>query len=164
MPLWDDVKKNLAEWYTVTSEKTTELARISSRRYDKFGISREIERQFSELGSFVYSGVKQGDEGLLEDPTALALIARIQELETELREKDREIDDIKSEYGRKQRSSAGADFDDDSAENPESAAGSASGMGATVITDPVLNKGQGASAILVEPAAETEAHEENRDL
>jgi hypothetical protein len=161
MPLWDDVKSNLAEWYTVTSEKTTELARISTRRYDKFGISREIERQFSELGSFVYTGMKEGKEDFLSDPAAEGLISRIQELETELREKDREIDEIKAEFAGKQKSSPGAapaDGDDPQRDHsPENEAGAA----ATVITDPILAEGQDASAILVEPADESEDRPEH---
>ena len=92
MSLWDDVKNNIAEWYNVTSVKTAELGRIGIKSYDKFGISREIERQFGELGSFVYAGLKEGREDLLEAQTVQDLVARIQGLETELREKDQEYD------------------------------------------------------------------------
>ena len=65
MSMWDEVKKNLTEWYSVTSDKTSEVARITSLRYDKFGISRDIERQLSELGNIVYTGLKEGREDLL---------------------------------------------------------------------------------------------------
>ena len=74
MSLWDDVKQNLSEWYTVAADKTSEVAKIASRRYDKFGISRDIERQFSELGSLVYNGLQEGREGILDDPAVTALI------------------------------------------------------------------------------------------
>ena len=60
MPLWEQVKGNLVEWYSAAADKTEELAKIGVRRYDKFGISREIERQFTELGGLIYAVVIYG--------------------------------------------------------------------------------------------------------
>ncbi len=134
MSLFDDVKGNLVEWYTVTSEKTTEVTRVATRKYDKFGISRDIERQFSELGSLIYTGLQDERTDLLEDEGVLALFERIAVLETELRGKDEEIDSIRQEYaGRKAEAAA------------------AGGMSSTVITNPILDEGREESAILVEP-------------
>ncbi|MDX2472467.1 MAG: hypothetical protein QNL91_02060 [Candidatus Krumholzibacteria bacterium] len=134
MSLFDDVKGNLVEWYTATSEKTTEVTRVATRKYDKFGISRDIERQFSELGSLIYTGLQDDRTDLLEDEGVLALVERIAVLETELRGKDEEIDSIRQEYaGRKAEAAA------------------AGGMSSTVITDPILDEGREESAILVEP-------------
>ena len=144
MPLFDDVKKNLVEWYTVTSEKTTEAARVGTRKYDKFGISRDIERQFSELGSLIYNGLKNERTDLLADEGVAALIERITGLESELRAKDDEIDSIRKEYaGRKAE------------------AATAGGMSATVITDPILDEGTDESAILVEPMPAEPAENDN---
>ncbi len=132
MSLFDEVKKNLIEWYTVTSEKTSEVARITSRRYDKFGISRDIERQFGELGSLVHSGLKEGRGGeILADQAVLDLVQRIDDLESELRAKDQEIASIKEEYRERKASAAAA------------------GGAETIITDPVLEEGRGESAILL---------------
>ena len=139
MSLFDDVKKNLVEWYAVTSEKTTEVAKVTSRRYDKFGISRDIERQFSELGSLIYNGMKDGRDDLATDEGVLALIERISHLEDELSAKNREIDSIRRDYaGRKAEAAA------------------AGGTYATVITDPILHEGAAESAILVDPIPENE--------
>jgi len=134
MSLFDDVKNNLAEWYAVTSEKTSEVAKITTRRYDKFGISRDIERQFGELGSLVYNGLKADRPNLLDDDGVKALVERISGLETELHAKDEEIESIRREHGERRAEAA--------------AAGGASD---TVITDPILAEGQDESAILVEP-------------
>ena len=140
MSLFDDVKKNLVEWYEVTSDKTSEVTRVYSRKYDKFGISRDIERQFSELGSLVYNGLNNEQTDLLQDEGVLALVARITSLEAELKLKEEEIDSIRQEFsGRKAEAAA------------------AGGMSATVITDPILDEGHEASAILVEPAVAGEA-------
>lgn len=134
MSLFDEVKKNLVEWYAVTSEKTTQVARMTSRRYDKFGISRDIERQFSELGSLIYNGLKAERTDVLDDTPVQALVQRISELEAELRAKDEEIEAIKRDKGRRRSAAAGAV--------------------STIITDPPLGEGTEDSAILL---AETDA-------
>ena len=134
MSLFDEVKNNLMEWYTVSSDKTTEVARITTRRYDKFGISRDIERQFGELGSLIFNGIKEDRQELLADPAVLALLERIKGLEDELKVKNEEIDNIQHDF--KQRRARTA------------AAGTVS---ETVITQPVLDEGGEESAILVEP-------------
>ncbi len=134
MSLFDDVKKNLMEWYTVSSDKSTEVARVTARRYDKFGISRDIERQFGELGSLIYSGMREEREDLLASPAVHALLERIKGLEDELRVKNEEIDNIQDEFTRRRAAKAAAG---DVAE--------------TILTQPVLDEGAEDSAILVEP-------------
>jgi len=133
MALFDEVKKNLIEWYTVTTEKTNELARVSTRKYDKFGISRDIERQFGELGSLVFNGLKEGRDDVLSDQAVGVLFERIKGLEEELRRKDEEIASIHREYAERKKSGAAADVED------------------TVLKDPALGEGGAESAILVEP-------------
>ena len=98
MSLWDEVKKNVVDLYTVTSDKTTEITKVSSRRWDKFAISRDIERQFGELGNLVYTGLKEGREEVLQDPQVGVLMARIEALESELRQKESEIENIQEEH------------------------------------------------------------------
>ncbi len=144
MALWDDVKGNLVEWYTLTSDKTTEAVKIGSRRWDKFGISRDIERQFSELGSLIYVGIKDEKEDILAQEEVLGLIQRIELLEEELKTKGQEIDTIKAEYA-KAASAGGPDttFDPDGEEVVT--------VTETVLKDPVLDVGSVDSAILVEP-------------
>lgn len=134
MSLFDDVKKNLMEWYSVSSDKTTEVARITTRRYDKFGISRDIERQFSELGSLVYNGMKEERQDLLASQAVHALLERIKGLEDELRLKNEEIENIQDEFSQRRTRTAAA-----------------SNVTETVITQPVLDEGGEDSAILVEP-------------
>jgi len=142
MSLFDDVKKNLMEWYTISSDKTAEVARITSRRYDKFGISRDIERQFSELGSLVFNGLKEEKQDILADPAVQALLERIKGLEDELKVKNEEIDNIQQEFNQRRARSTAA----------ETAAETASETAAaTVLTQPVLDEGGEESAILVEP-------------
>ena len=155
MSLFDDVKKNLVEWYGISSEKTAEVARVTTRRYDKFGISRDIERQFSELGSLIYNGLKENREELQEDPAVLALVERIRGLEEELRLKNEEIDEIQRDYTERrsrtaqEATAAGAAGDP---ENPE-----------VIISQPVLDEGGEESAILVEPVVVDVEESPNED-
>ena len=150
MSLFDDVKKNLMEWYTISSDKTAEVARITSRRYDKFGISRDIERQFGELGSLIYNGLKEERDDLMVDPAVRELLERIKGLEDELGLKNEEIDKIQREFSeRRTRTAAAAE------------------AGETVLTQPVLDEGGEESAILVEPVvveAEEAVGEADPDL
>lgn len=143
MSLWDDAKKNLVEWYTVAADKTSEIAKIQSRRYDKFGISRDIERQFSELGSLVYNALQEGRDDVLADAEVSTLVERIRGLEADLRRKEEEIARIRREHADRKAearaAAAGGDAGDDAVETPR------------VMTDPVLDEGGPDSAILVEP-------------
>ena len=143
MSLFDDVKKNLVEWYTITSEKTSEVARLTSRGYDKFGISRDIERQFGELGSLIYNGVREGREDLLEDAGVTALVARIEGLEAELNAKNEEMESIRREYAARKTAAAAA----------------AGVVSDTIIQEPILDKGNEESAILVEPVEDAQFEE-----
>ncbi|MBC8426523.1 hypothetical protein H8E07_20600 [bacterium] len=97
MALWDDVKKNLTDWYGVAADKTGELAKVGVRRYDIFGLSRDIERQFSEIGSLVYGAVNEDRKDILEDPLLLSLVDKVRDLEGELQAKEQEISEIRTE-------------------------------------------------------------------
>ena len=155
MSLFDDVKKNLVEWYGISSEKTAEVARVTTRRYDKFGISRDIERQFSELGSLVYNGIKEDRQELHQDPAFLALVERIKVLESELKLKSEEIDNIQREYTERRTRSAEPAPAAKAAEAPETPE--------TIISQPVLDEGGEESAILVEPVVvDVEDQEEGK--
>jgi len=102
MTLWDDVRTNLLTWYGTAAGKTNELAKVGSRRYDIFGLSRDIERQFTEMGSLVYNALLEGRTDIADDSTLLGLIARVQSLEIDLAVKKQEIDDIRAGERRKE--------------------------------------------------------------
>jgi hypothetical protein len=108
MALWDDVKKNLTDWYGVAADKTGELAKVGVRRYDIFGLSRDIERQFSEIGSLVYGAVNEGRQDILEDPLLLSLVDKVRDLEGELQAKEQEISEIHTEVEARQAAKSAA--------------------------------------------------------
>ncbi len=100
MGLWDDFLKNAGAWYDSAAEKTGELARVGSRRYDIFGIGRDIERRYSEIGRLVHEGILQGRTDFGADPAVMDLVERIQKLEAELEAKRREIEAIRARDAR----------------------------------------------------------------
>lgn len=108
MTLWDDVKANLTEWYGVAADKTGELAKVGMRRYDIFGLSRDIERHFSEIGSLVYTALGEGRRDVLEDPVLLSVVDKIRELEQDLQAKEQEISEIKADTEQRQAERAAA--------------------------------------------------------
>ena len=97
MSLWDQVKLNMTEWYAVAADKTEEMARIGVRKYDKFTISRDVERAFTDLGSHVYGAVREGRSDFAGDPVVLGAVERLRTLELELEHKEREIQSIRSQ-------------------------------------------------------------------
>ena len=99
MPMWDDVKKNMVDWYDAASDKTGEMARVGLRRYDIFGISRDIERHFSEIGSIVFTAVKEDQPDVMSNEKLLELVERVKILEADL-----DADRSHSEEGRTQES------------------------------------------------------------
>lgn len=106
----DEVKRSFADWCAVAAEKTAEAAKVTSRRYDKFAIGREIERRLAELGGLVYEGLRTGRGDVLGDPRVAAIMAAVADLERERDLKDEEIAGIRQEYAeRRQPGSAGDD-------------------------------------------------------
>jgi len=108
MALWDEVKKNLTDWYGVAADKTGEMAKVGVRRYDIFGLSRDIERQFSEIGSLVYGAVNEDRQDILEDPLLLSLVDKVKDLEGELQAKEQEISEIHTEVEARQAAKTAA--------------------------------------------------------
>ena len=137
MALWENVRENLVEWYGVAADKTEVMAKIGMRRYDKFGISRDIERQMTELGGLVYQALEEQREAIFVEPKFEAIVTRIKQLENELKAKEEEIDSIKEQN-----------------QERKAAAATAGGAPEILITEPILAEGSEESAILVEPAEE----------
>ncbi|MDO9695489.1 MAG: hypothetical protein Q7W56_12225 [Candidatus Latescibacteria bacterium] len=125
MGVWDDLRRNMGAWYDTAAEKTGEMARVGSRRYDIFGIGRDIERHYSEIGKLVHEGLLQGRTEFGADPAVLDLVERIQKLEADLEVKRREIEEIRDGERRRRgladpglTRSRGVPRDDDEEDDP----------------------------------------------
>ncbi len=166
MSIMDQVKKNLREWYSLAADRTGEMAKISVRMYDKYGISREIERQLSELGSYVYHAVEQGRTEFADDAEFSSWIDRIKGLESDLHAKVAEIDDIRLVRQQKQ---AQRDRDDVVAAEDEGAAPASELSGEAAVADaetapePVDQGMDIAATDIEEPTEILEAEEASAD-
>lgn len=118
----DDVKRSLAEWCAVAAERTAEAAKVTSRRYDKFAIGREIEKRQAELGALVLDALRTGRDDVLSDPRVAALRDEVEDLERERRLKDEEIEGIRRDYAGRR-----GEFDDDA--GPAAGTGTGTGTG-----------------------------------
>ena len=98
--LWERVKKTAAEIYATASEKTVEGVNIGVKQLDVVSVRRELSREFAGLGGRVHQLLKRGEAAAIpEDPTVKSHLARLEELEQRLEEREREIEDIRQ--GRK---------------------------------------------------------------
>jgi len=97
--LWEKVKKNLADWYSVAYEKTDELTKIAKKKFEIAGINRTIEKHMLELGGRVYDLVTvQGKaQEIADDEKVASLIEEIKKLEEQLKLKEEEIESIKKD-------------------------------------------------------------------
>jgi predicted RNase H-like nuclease (RuvC/YqgF family) len=97
MSLWEDVRRNIIEWYTVAAERTEEWTRLGVHHYERFGLSRQLERRFAELGGEVHRILNEeaGGDALEADPRVQACLERISHLEEKLRAKDEEIEKMR---------------------------------------------------------------------
>lgn len=119
----DDVKRSLAEWCAVAVERTAETAKVTSRRYDRFALGREIERRYAALGAFIHQGLSAGRQDVLADPRVADLRREVEDLERERRLKDEEIEEIRRQYAQRRDPDGGAE------PGPGAAAGADGGGG-----------------------------------
>jgi len=96
MDSWDDMKGNLSGWFDTAAHRTDRLARLGVRAYDRYGINRDLDRHFAQLGALVH-------RLLVEDPDAVpghdaavrAEMGRIARLQDELSNTETEMDDLR---------------------------------------------------------------------
>ncbi len=101
-PLWDRVKKSMAEWYGVAYDKTDELARIGKKKIEMAGINRTIEKHLSELGGRLFDLITEKNHKgnkTVEDEIIKRFVEEIRELEQQLKLKEDEIETIKMDGG-----------------------------------------------------------------
>ena len=107
---WDDLKKNMKVWGSVAAEKaeelgkaaatkTEELTKISKVKLDVHQLQRDLDKQFTDFGKFVFHTVNDenvtnyaGNEQFFEK------IKQAQDLISQIKVKEEKIEAIKEEY------------------------------------------------------------------
>lgn len=98
MNSWDDMKGNLTGWFDTAAHRTDRLARLGVRAYDRYGINRDLDRQFGQLGALVHRLLSEDPEAPLgEDAAVRAQMGRIARLQEELSSTDSEMDELRTE-------------------------------------------------------------------
>tara|TARA_Y100001970_G_C14000390_1_gene733035 strand:+ start:172 stop:612 length:441 start_codon:yes stop_codon:yes gene_type:complete len=109
--LWDDLKDNMKDWSVTAVEKaeemskiavakTEEMTRISKIKFDIHQLYREMNKVYEELGKLAYKHTKNEHMATFSgNKDFFNLVNKIEELKIKIEIKEKEIDDIKEEYG-----------------------------------------------------------------
>jgi hypothetical protein len=85
-------------------DKTEEYSKIGKLKVDIFGIKRNIEKQFVELGGRVYEMIiAAGATDVAQDDECLKAVELVKTLEVQLKEKEAEIEKVKADKERERR-------------------------------------------------------------
>jgi len=107
---WDNVKKNMKVWGSVAAEKaeelgkaaatkTEELTKISKVKLEIHQLQRDLDKQFTDLGKFVFNSAN--DENVTNfagNEQFFAKVELAQGLISNIDEKNVKIEEIKEEY------------------------------------------------------------------
>tara|TARA_B100000809_G_scaffold255920_1_gene295150 strand:- start:4182 stop:4640 length:459 start_codon:yes stop_codon:yes gene_type:complete len=109
--LWDDLKENMKEWSSSAVEKaeemsrkamakTEEMTRISKIKFDIHQLQRSMGLKYEELGRLAYTHTKKDHMANFSGVKDFFLIVnRVDEIKSEIGQKQNEIEKIKQEYG-----------------------------------------------------------------
>ncbi len=79
-------------------DKTEEYGKIGKLKVDIFGIKRNIEKQFTELGGRTFEILTgDGPKTVSKDEEVKKIVEEIQTLEKQLKQKEAEIEQVKEE-------------------------------------------------------------------
>jgi hypothetical protein len=94
MSTWSEVKSSLESFYNQAARRTDRLARLGLRAYDRYGIHKDLDRQFAALGALTHSILSEGG-AVVGDPRVQAALERIAQLQDELRLTQAEMEDLR---------------------------------------------------------------------
>jgi hypothetical protein len=85
-------------------DKTEEYGKIGKLKVDIFGIKRNIEKQFVELGGRVYEMMTAASAAdVSRDEECLKVVETVKTLEVQLKEKEAEIEKVKADKEQERR-------------------------------------------------------------
>jgi hypothetical protein len=109
--LWDDLKENMKEWSSSAVEKaeemsrkamakTEEMTRISKIKFEIHQLQRSMGFKYEELGQLAYTHTKEDHMATFSGNTDFfEIVNRVDEINSEIDQKQNEIEKIKQEYG-----------------------------------------------------------------
>lgn len=109
--LWDDLKDNMKEWGVSAVEKAEEISRvavakgeeftrISKLKFDILQLQKDKNRVYEKLGNLVFKKTQENNvSNFTGDVEYFEIVKKINELSSEIFQKEDEIVVIKKEYG-----------------------------------------------------------------
>ena len=109
--LWDDLKENMKEWSSSAVEKaeemsrkamakTEEMTRISKIKFEIHQLQRGMSKKYEELGQLAYTHTKEDHMATFSGNTDFFdIVNRVDDIKSEIVEKEHQIENIKQEYG-----------------------------------------------------------------
>ena len=89
---WEDLKKNIAEWSIVASEKAEEFTHMSKLRIDVLQLERKLSSYYVKLGLYVFSKTKEKNVlNFVGDKKYLSIIDSIESLKSKITDLKKEI-------------------------------------------------------------------------
>lgn len=95
---------SIREGLELVVDKTEEYSKIGKLKVDIFGIKRNIEKQFVELGGRVFELMTAAaPTDISADEECRKIVETVKSLETQLHEKEAEIEKVKADKERERR-------------------------------------------------------------
>lgn len=89
---WKDLKKNIAEWSIVASEKAEEFTHISKLRIDVLQLERKLSSNYVKLGLYVFSKTKEKNVlNFVGDKRYLSIVDSVDSIKSEIADIKKEI-------------------------------------------------------------------------
>jgi hypothetical protein len=117
--IWDDLKKSVKDGLSVAAAKTEEYTKIGKVKLDLMNLNKNLNAAYHDLGVTVFGQVSGGAKtSASQDPKVLEHVGQIEKLLTDIRDKEKEIEEIRKTSAVSQKSAgaagqtAGADTED----------------------------------------------------
>ena len=102
MGFWEDFTSMFKKGVSVVAKKTDEYTKIGKIKVDIIAIKREIDKNFTQLGSKVYKlVVEENSTKIASDDEVKVISNSIKELNDKLDAKKQELDTVRQEYAEK---------------------------------------------------------------
>ncbi|MBD3290842.1 hypothetical protein GF337_18690 [candidate division KSB1 bacterium] len=102
MGFWEDFTAMFKKGVSVVAKKTDEYTKIGKIKVDIIAIKREIDKNFTQLGSKVYQlVVEENTTKIASDDEVKVISNSIKELNEKLDAKKQELEAVRQEYAEK---------------------------------------------------------------
>jgi hypothetical protein len=94
--IWDDLKKSVKDGLSVAAAKTEEYTKIGKAKLDLMNLNKSLNAAYRELGVTAFNLTTEGAKGdFSRDHKVQELTGQIQKLQQEIRDKEKEIEEIR---------------------------------------------------------------------